>query len=75
METCGIHKTTHNSNMKCNVNIRKDLYANAVLSGGTTVYPDIADPMLEEIKTLKVLPHHRKIPFHLPIDVDFQAEV
>jgi hypothetical protein len=21
------------------------------------------------------LPHHRKIPFHLPIDVDFQAEV
>merc|ERR1712165_634781 len=33
-ESCGIHETTYNSIMKCDVDIRKDLYANTVLSGG-----------------------------------------
>merc|ERR1719400_822026 len=39
MESAGIHETTYNSIMKCDVDIRKDLYANTVLSGGTTMYP------------------------------------
>merc|ERR1712079_317834 len=30
MESCGIHETTYNSIMKCDVDIRKDLYANTV---------------------------------------------
>ena len=30
----GIHETTYNSIMKCDIDIRKDLYANTVLSGG-----------------------------------------
>merc|ERR1712037_602403 len=38
-----------NSIMKCDVDIRKDLYANTVLSGGTTMYPGIADRMQKEI--------------------------
>merc|ERR1719318_1791154 len=42
MEACGIHETTYNSIMKCDVDIRKDLYANTVMSGGTTMYPGIA---------------------------------
>merc|ERR1712083_1072736 len=37
MEACGIHETTYNSIMKCDVDIRKDLYANTVMSGGTTI--------------------------------------
>merc|ERR1712008_387483 len=37
MESAGIHETTYNSIMKCDVDIRKDLYANTVLSGGTTL--------------------------------------
>merc|ERR1719427_1090831 len=41
----GIHETTYNSIMKCDVDIRKDLYANTVLSGGTTMFPGIADRM------------------------------
>merc|ERR1712121_335332 len=45
MEACGIHETTYNSIMKCDVDIRKDLYANTVMSGGTTMYPGIADRM------------------------------
>jgi len=39
MESAGIHETTYNSIMKCDVDIRKDLYGNTVLSGGTTMYP------------------------------------
>merc|ERR1712158_171395 len=37
MESCGIHETVYNSIMKCDVDIRKDLYANTVMSGGTTM--------------------------------------
>ena len=52
METCGIHETTYNSIMECDVDIRKDLYANTVMSGGTTMYPGIADRMQKEITAL-----------------------
>merc|ERR1712098_752852 len=41
-----------NSIMKCDVDIRKDLYANTVMSGGTTMYPGIADRMQKEITAL-----------------------
>jgi hypothetical protein len=37
-ECSGIHITTFNSIMKCDVDIRKDLYSNIVLSGGTTMF-------------------------------------
>ncbi|GAA51173.1 actin beta/gamma 1 [Clonorchis sinensis] len=52
MESAGIHETTYNSIMKCDVDIRKDLYANTVLSGGSTMYPGIADRMQKEITAL-----------------------
>jgi len=67
MESCGIHETTYNSIMKCDVDIRKDLYANTVLSGGTTMYPGIADRMQKEItalapSTMKIkLLHHQNV--------------
>ena len=34
MEAAGIDETAFNSIMKCDVDIRKDLYGNVVLSGG-----------------------------------------
>merc|ERR1711900_90266 len=52
MEAVGIHETTYNSIMKCDVDIRKDLYGNIVLSGGTTMFPGIADRMQKEITSL-----------------------
>uniref|UniRef100_A0A8B9EFP7 Uncharacterized protein n=1 Tax=Anser cygnoides TaxID=8845 RepID=A0A8B9EFP7_ANSCY len=52
MESAGIHETTYNSIMKCDIDIRKDLYANNVLSGGTTMYPGIGDRMQKEITAL-----------------------
>jgi len=52
MEAVGVHETTYNSIMKCDIDIREALYANTVLSGGTTMYPGIADRMEKEIKNL-----------------------
>ncbi|RWV99984.1 hypothetical protein GW17_00037078 [Ensete ventricosum] len=52
MEAAGIHETTYNSIMKCDVDIRKDLYGNVVLSGGSTMFPGIADRMSKEITAL-----------------------
>ncbi|KAJ3367584.1 hypothetical protein GGF31_007397 [Allomyces arbusculus] len=51
-ESSGIHETTYSSIMKCDVDIRKDLYNNVVMSGGTTMYPGIADRMQKEITAL-----------------------
>jgi len=52
MEAVGIHETCYNSIMKSDLDIRKDLYANIVLSGGTTMFPGIADRMQKEISQL-----------------------
>ncbi|XP_004380545.1 beta-actin-like protein 2 isoform X2 [Trichechus manatus latirostris] len=52
IESSGIHETTFNSIMKCDVDIRKGLYANTVLSGGSTMYPGITDRMQKEIVAL-----------------------
>ncbi|CAL4197931.1 unnamed protein product [Meganyctiphanes norvegica] len=52
MESAGMHETTFVAIMKCDIDIRKDLYANIVLSGGTTMYPGIADRMQKEITAL-----------------------
>ena len=51
-EIAGVHESSFNSIQKCDIDIRKDLYANTVLSGGTTMYPGIADRMAKEIKAL-----------------------
>ncbi|RDW83945.1 actin ACT1 [Aspergillus mulundensis] len=50
LESGGIHVTTFNSIMKCDVDVRKDLYGN--ISGGTTMYPGISDRMQKEITAL-----------------------
>jgi actin beta/gamma 1 len=52
MESAGIHETTYNSIMKCDVDIRKDLYGNVVLSGGSSMFPGMADRMQKELTAL-----------------------
>ena len=51
-EASGVHDCTFQTIMKCDVDIRKDLYANVVLSGGTTMFPGIAERMTKEITAL-----------------------
>ena len=38
-----------NSIMKCDIDIRRDLYGNIVMSGGTTMFPGLADRMNKEM--------------------------
>jgi len=52
MEIPGIHEGIFSSIMKCDIDIRKDLYANNVMSGGSTMFPGIADRMQKEITAL-----------------------
>jgi len=52
MESCGIHETTFNSIMKCDVDIRKDLYCNIVLSGGSTMFPGMAERVQRELQAM-----------------------
>ncbi|KAK9074990.1 hypothetical protein SSX86_003309 [Deinandra increscens subsp. villosa] len=52
MEADGIHEMTYKSIMKSDVDIRKDLYANIVLGGGSTMFPGFAHRMSNEITAL-----------------------
>jgi len=51
-EASGLHDTTFQSIMKCDTDIRKDMYANVVLSGGTTMFPGIQERMTKELTAL-----------------------
>lgn len=44
-----MHELTYNSIMKCDVDVRRDLYGNVVMSGGTTMYTGIADRLAKEL--------------------------
>ena len=48
----GIHELTYKSIMKADIDVRKDLYANIVLSGGTTMFAGIGERMDKEIVAL-----------------------
>jgi actin-related protein len=50
--TQGIHLLMFNSIMKTDVDVRKDLYENIVLSGGTTMFPGIGERMEKELTAL-----------------------
>ncbi|KAI3609273.1 cytoplasmic 1 [Moniliophthora roreri] len=52
LEAAGVHETVYNSITKCDLDIRRDLYANVVLSGGSTMYPGLADRMQKELGDL-----------------------
>jgi len=52
LEQDGIHKLTYQSIMKCDVDIRSDLYGNVVMSGGTTMLKGIDDRMSKDTQSL-----------------------
>jgi len=51
-EQQGIHILTFDSIQKCDIDIRKDLYGNIVMSGGTTMFKDIDKRMQKEMEAL-----------------------
>jgi len=51
-ECCGIHEAIYNSIMKGNEDIRRDLFRNIVLSGGSTMFPGLANRLSKEMTKL-----------------------
>jgi len=51
-ESDGIHSLTFNSIGACDIDIRRSLYENTVLSGGSTMFPGIESRLQHEIRQL-----------------------
>jgi actin len=68
LEHAGVHEMLYNSFMKCDVNVRSDLFANVVLSGGNTMFNGIEARIEHDLtmlfsspKKIKIIaPHERK---------------
>ncbi|CAL2048149.1 unnamed protein product [Caenorhabditis brenneri] len=52
MEAAGIHQMCFDSIMKCDVDIRQNLYQNVVLSGGSTMFRGMANRLESELAGL-----------------------
>ena len=52
----GIHKSTHDSIMKCDADIKKDLFKGIVLAGGSTMFEGMKERMKKEIQALAPSP-------------------
>jgi actin-related protein len=48
-ESDGIHKITHDCIIKCDNDIKKDLFKNIVLAGGCTMFEGMKERMKKEI--------------------------
>ena len=68
-EMPGFHEITYQSIMKCDVDIRKDLYSNIVMSGGTTMFPGIPERLSKEVTALA--PSTMKIKVVAPMERKF----
>ena len=66
MDLPRIHLMIYNSIATCDVDIRKDFYANTVLSGGTTMFPGIAERIQKEM--VAHIPADMKIKIIAPKD-------
>jgi len=72
-EASGIHDTTFQSIMKCDVDIRKDLFANVVLSGGTTMFQGIGERLTKELITLAPSGMKKKVKVVAPPDREYSG--
>jgi len=52
LEASGVHEIIYNSIMKCDIDTRKQLFQNIVLTGGTTMIPGFVDRVERELKNL-----------------------
>ncbi|XP_067881343.1 actin-1-like isoform X2 [Heterodontus francisci] len=60
-EEPGIHKLIYDSILKCDRSLRKDLFSNILLSGGSTLFLGLEERLLKEIKF--------QVPSGLPVKV------
>ncbi|XP_010185401.1 PREDICTED: actin-1-like [Mesitornis unicolor] len=50
VEAPGVHQMIFNSIMKCEIDVRRNLYGNVLLSGGSTLCPGLEERILKEMK-------------------------
>jgi len=65
-DAAGIHEISYNSIMKCDVDVRKDLYANIIISGGTSMFYGLTDRLYKEL--ILLAPNTMKIKIVAPIE-------
>jgi len=51
-EVEGMHKMCYSSITECDIDIRKELYSNVILSGGTTLYAGLPDRLEKELDAM-----------------------
>jgi len=51
-ECAGVHQLTFDSIQSCDIDIRRELYQNMVLSGGSTMFPGLKERITAEMVTL-----------------------
>lgn len=71
MESVGVHEHLHNSVMGCDFDIRRDLYSNVVISGGSTMFPGMADRLKKELDA--IVPNDMKVNVNAPVDRKYSA--
>jgi actin-related protein len=52
LEASGLHEMTFNSITKCDIDVRRDLFGNIVLSGGSTMYKGMPERLAKEVGNL-----------------------
>ena len=47
IEMPALHEMVYQSIMKCDLDVRKDLYNNVILSGGSTMFPGVPERLMK----------------------------
>ncbi len=63
-ESFGVHEMVYNAIMKSDIDLRKELWQNIMLSGGNTMFPGFAERLHKELQVLA--PHGTKIKIDAP---------
>ncbi|XP_048397835.1 actin-6-like isoform X4 [Stegostoma tigrinum] len=66
IEAPGIDKLCFNTIMKCDIDLRRDLYANVILAGGSSLFPGMDERMLKEMT--KMVPTGTPVKVCAPAD-------
>ena len=69
----GIHQLVFESIVKCNEDIRNEMYANVVLSGGSTMFKGIAERVQKEVTGLAGASPTRKVKIIAPPEPKYSA--
>ncbi|CAN6470307.1 unnamed protein product [Victoria cruziana] len=52
VESCGVHEAITKSIRKCDIDLRREMYANILLSGGTAGFPGLVNRLFKELKEM-----------------------